>query len=51
MIVVHVVVPTNLTEEQRELAEKLDETLEPRNLDSRAAATTASSRRVRRAFG
>jgi len=30
--VIEVVVPTNLSEEQRELAERLDATLEPDNL-------------------
>ena len=45
------IVPDDLSEEQRELAEKLGETLEPRNLRSRQAEARASSRRVRRAFG
>ena len=34
-IVIHMIVPTDLSEEQRELAEKLEETLEARNLRSR----------------
>jgi DnaJ-class molecular chaperone len=49
-IVVHVVVPTDLSEEQRELAEKLEESLEPRNLRSRGDDEGFFSR-VRRAFG
>jgi DnaJ-class molecular chaperone len=49
VIVVHVVVPANLSEAQRELAEKLEETLEPHNLQSRGEESFFS--RVRRAFG
>jgi len=49
-IVVHVIVPTDLSEEQRELAEKLEETLEPRNLRSQQGDDGFFSR-VRRAFG
>jgi DnaJ-class molecular chaperone len=50
VIAVHVIVPGNLSEEQREIAAKLAETLEPRNLDSRGGAESLFSR-VRRAFG
>jgi DnaJ-class molecular chaperone len=35
VIAVHVIVPTDLSEEQRELGERLNESLEPRNLRSR----------------
>jgi DnaJ-class molecular chaperone len=49
-IVVHIVVPTDLSEEQRELAEKLEETLEERNLRSQQGDDGFFSR-VRRAFG
>lgn len=49
-IVVHVVVPTDLSEEQRELAEKLEEILEPRNLRSQQDDEGFLSR-MRRAFG
>jgi DnaJ-class molecular chaperone len=49
-IVVHVVVPTDLSEEQRELAERLDESLEPRNLRSPQGDDGFFSR-MRRAFG
>ena len=48
-IVVDVVVPANLSEEQRELAERLDETLEDANLEPRHGEGIFS--RVRRAFG
>jgi DnaJ-class molecular chaperone len=47
-IVVHVIVPTDLSEEQRELAEKLEESLEPRNL--RAGGGDGLFSRMRRAF-
>jgi DnaJ-class molecular chaperone len=47
-IVVHVIVPTNLSEEQRELAEKLEESLEPHNLSSQGDGGFFS--RMRRAF-
>jgi DnaJ-class molecular chaperone len=50
VIAIQVVVPTNLSEAQRELAEKLNETLEPRNLDSQGGEESIFSR-VRRAFG
>jgi DnaJ-class molecular chaperone len=49
-IVVHVVVPTDLSEEQRELAERLEESLEPRNLRSPQGDDGFFSR-MRRAFG
>jgi molecular chaperone DnaJ len=48
-VVIEVVVPTNLGEEQRELAERLDESLEPDNLGPRHGEGLFS--RVRRAFG
>jgi len=48
-IVVDVVVPTNLSEEQRELAERLDDSLEPENLGPQHGEGLFS--RVRRAFG
>jgi DnaJ-class molecular chaperone len=50
VIAVHVIVPANLSEEQRELAAKLAETLEARNLDAHDGAEGLFSR-VRRAFG
>jgi len=50
VISIHVVIPGNLSEEQRELATKLAETLEPRNLDATDGAESLFSR-VRRAFG
>ncbi len=49
-IVVHVLVPTDLSEEQRELAEKLEESLEPHNLRSGESEGGFFSR-MRRAFG
>jgi DnaJ-class molecular chaperone len=49
-IVIHVIVPTDLSEEQRELAEKLEETLEARNLRSQEGDDGFFSR-MRRAFG
>ncbi|MGN6665040.1 MAG: molecular chaperone DnaJ [Solirubrobacterales bacterium] len=48
-VILEVVVPTNLSEEQRELAERLDETLEENNLAPRHGEGFFS--RVRRAFG
>jgi molecular chaperone DnaJ len=48
-IVFEVFVPTNLNEEQRELAERLDESLEDENLERRQGDGFFS--RVRRAFG
>jgi DnaJ-class molecular chaperone len=50
LIAVHVVVPTDLSEEQRELAERLDEALEPRNVRRQGDEESFFSR-VRRAFG
>jgi molecular chaperone DnaJ len=47
-VVLNVVVPTNLSEEQRELARRLDETVGPENLDP---AHEGFFSRVRRAFG
>lgn len=47
-IVVHVIVPTDLSEEQRELAEKLEESLEPHNLRGQGGGSFFS--RMRRAF-
>ena len=47
-IVVHVVVPTDLSEEQRELAEKREASLEPHNL--RSGDDDGFFSRVRRAF-
>jgi DnaJ-class molecular chaperone len=47
-IVVHVIVPTNLSEEQRELAEQLGETIESHNFKSQPDEGFFS--RVRRAF-
>ncbi|HEX8959006.1 MAG TPA: DnaJ domain-containing protein [Solirubrobacterales bacterium] len=49
LIAVHVIVPTDLSEEQRELAAKLAETLEPHNLRSGWGEGLFS--RFRRAFG
>jgi DnaJ-class molecular chaperone len=49
LIVVHVIVPTDLSEEQRELAEKLEESLEPRNIRSAQDGGGFFSR-MRRAF-
>jgi len=49
-VVIHVLVPTDLSEEQRELAEKLEESLEPHNLRSQQDEGSFFSR-VRRAFG
>jgi DnaJ-class molecular chaperone len=50
LIAVHVIVPTDLSEEQRELAEKLGETLESRNLRSQQRDDGSFFSRVRRAF-
>jgi DnaJ-class molecular chaperone len=49
-IVIHVLVPSDLSAEQRELAEKLDATLQPRNLRSDEDDEGFISR-MRRAFG
>jgi DnaJ-class molecular chaperone len=51
VIVVQVIVPERLSEEQRELAEKLGETIEPRNLRPRSGGEESFFSRVRRAFG
>jgi DnaJ-class molecular chaperone len=48
-VILEVVVPTNLSDEQRELAERLDETLEEENLTPRRGEGLFG--RVRRAFG
>jgi DnaJ-class molecular chaperone len=49
-IVVHTIVPTDLSEEQRELAEKLEGSLSPRNLRS-SQGDQGFFTRMRRAFG
>jgi DnaJ-class molecular chaperone len=51
VIAVQVVVPEQLSEEQRELAEKLGDTLGPHNLRSREGGGESIFSRVRRAFG
>ncbi len=51
VIAVQVIVPEQLSEEQREMAEKLGETMEPRNLRSRHGDEGSFFSRVRRAFG
>jgi DnaJ-class molecular chaperone len=51
VIAVQVIVPEALSEEQRELAEKLGETLEPHNLRSRHGDGGSFFSRMRRAFG
>ncbi len=51
VIAVQVIVPEELSEAQRELAEKLGETMEPRNLRSRQGDDGSFFSRVRRAFG
>jgi DnaJ-class molecular chaperone len=51
VIAVQVIVPEGLSEEQRELAGKLGETLGPRNLRSRQGDEGSFFSRVRRAFG
>jgi molecular chaperone DnaJ len=48
-VIVNVVVPTNLSEEQREVAERLDESLEDANLEPQHGEGLFS--RVRKAFG
>jgi DnaJ-class molecular chaperone len=50
VIAIHVVIPTDLSEEQRQLAEKLGQTLEPRNLRGQGGDEGFLSR-MRRAFG
>ena len=42
-VVLNVIVPTNLSEEQRELAEQLDESLEPDNLGPASTARASSA--------
>jgi DnaJ-class molecular chaperone len=49
-IVIHVIVPTGLSEEQRELAERLEQSLESRNLRGQDDDDGFISR-MRRAFG
>jgi DnaJ-class molecular chaperone len=51
VIAVHVIVPANLSEEQRELAERLAETIEPDNLRAGQHDEESFFSRVRRAFG
>jgi DnaJ-class molecular chaperone len=51
VVAVQVIVPEELSEEQRELAERLGETLGPRNLRSRQGEAGSFFSRVRRAFG
>jgi molecular chaperone DnaJ len=51
IVVVHVIVPSALSEEQEELARKLGETLGPGNLRSRGGSEESFFSRVRRAFG
>jgi molecular chaperone DnaJ len=48
-VILNVIVPTNLSEEQREIAERLDETLEADNLGPRHGDGIFS--RVKRALG
>ena len=48
-VILEVIIPTNLGDEQRELAERLDETLEEENLTPRRGEGLFG--RVRRAFG
>jgi DnaJ-class molecular chaperone len=51
VVAVQVIVPEELSEEQRELAKKLGETLEPRNLRSQQGGGDSFFSRMRRAFG
>jgi DnaJ-class molecular chaperone len=51
VIAVQVIVPQELSEEQRELAEKLGDTLEPHNLRSGRDDGESFFSRMRRAFG
>ncbi len=51
VIAVQVIVPVELSEEQRELAAKLDESLGPDNLRSRRGGEESFFSRMRRAFG
>ena len=50
VIAVQVIVPEQLSEEQRELAERLGETLEPHNLRSRRGGGESFFSRVRHSF-
>ena len=50
VIAIQVIVPEQLSEEQRELAERLGETLEPHNLRSRRGGGDSFFRRVRHSF-
>jgi len=49
-VVIQVVVPTNLSEEQRELAQKLEDSLEEHNLSSERRDEAGLFSRMRRAF-
>ncbi len=51
VIVVHVLVPSDLSEQQQELARKLGESLQPSNLRSDDSEEENLFSRVRRAFG
>ncbi len=52
IVVVHVIIPSELSEEQAALARKLGDSLEPRNLkSSQAGGEEGFFSRVRRAFG
>jgi DnaJ-class molecular chaperone len=51
VVAIQVIVPESLSEEQRELAERLGETLEPHNLRSRDGSGDSFFSRMRRAFG
>jgi len=51
IVAVQMIVPVELSEEQRELAEKLGETLGPHNLRSRRGNEESFFSRMRRAFG
>ncbi len=51
VIAVQVIVPEQLSEEQREMVERLGETMEARNLRSRHGDEGSFFSRVRRAFG
>lgn len=51
VVAVQVIVPERLSEEQRELVQRLGETLEPHNLSSRQRGGDSFFSRMRRAFG
>jgi len=51
VVAVQVIVPVELSEEQRELAERLTETIGPHNLRSRRGDGDSLFSRMRRAFG